>query len=122
MVFGSSSLSLTPFTFGALLSVIKVSKQFTKGLNCETNLCNASYSQRVGAAFNNVTFFRPSTICAAPNAEALTEEYFISFHTASIKASTSVTTWNFEIKCTNRLVIVAVNIFCMRYQVLRSLL
>ena len=103
MVFGSSSSSLTPFTSGALLSVIKVSKQFTKGSNRETNLCDASPcdSQRVGAAFNNFTFFRPSTVCAAPNTEALTEEYFISFHTASIKASTSASTWNFEIKCTN---------------------
>ena len=103
MVFGSSSSSLTSFTSCALLSIIKVSKQFTKGLNRETNLCDASPcdSQHVGAAFNNFMFFRPSTVCAAPNTEALTEEYFISFHTTSIKASTSASTWNFEIKDTN---------------------
>ena len=103
MVFGSSSSSLTPFTSGALLSVIKVSNQFTKGSNRETNLCDASpcYSQHVGAAFNNFTFSRPSNVCAAPNTEALTEEYFISCHTASIKASTSASTWNFAIKYTN---------------------
>ena len=58
MEFGFSSSSLTPFTSGALLCVIKVSKQFTKGSNRETNLCDASPwdSQRVGAAFNNFTF------------------------------------------------------------------
>ena len=72
MVFGSSSSSLTPFTSGALLSVIKLSKQFTKGSNRETNLCDASLcdSQRVGAAFNNFTFFKPSTVCAVPTTEA----------------------------------------------------
>ena len=103
IVFGSSSSSLIPFTSGSQLSVIKVSKQFTKGSNCETNFCNLSPydSQHVGAAFNNFMFSRPSTVCAAPNTEALTEKYFVSFHTASIKASTSASTWNFEIKYTN---------------------
>ena len=86
MVFGYNSSLLTCFTSGALLPIMKLSKQFTKGSNCETSLCDASPcdSQHVAAAFNSFTFFRSSAVCAAPNAEVLMVEYFISFHIASI--------------------------------------
>ena len=62
-------------------------------LRCESHL--------TGAALRSFKFFSPTAVCAAPNTEAFTLDYSISFQTEIISASTSTNGLYFGNRWTN---------------------